>query len=96
MATIQVERRKRGIFGWCVAIVFWGFNALMAWMMITAFRVHGEVAATTVSTAETAGATIGTGLAVTVILWIWLFGAIILGLMMYFTRGRRIIETIEK
>jgi hypothetical protein len=88
---IQIERRKRGIFGWLVAI-----NALMVWWMIMAFQVHGEISATTTTAAESAGTAIGTGLAVTMILWIWLFGAFILGIMMFFTRGRRIIETIEK
>lgn len=96
MATIQIEKRRRGVFGWLVAIVFWAFNLLMAWMMITAFRAGGEVASTATSSAETTGAVIGAGMAVTMILWVWLFGAFILGIMMFFTRGRRIIETIEK
>ena len=90
MGTLQIERRKRGIFGWIVAIIFWTFNILTAVWLFGAFKAGSEMPATE------AGIAIGIGVAVTVILWTWLFGAIILGIMMFFTRGKRIIETIER
>ena len=30
----QIEKRKRGLFGWVVAILFYGFNAAMILMMV--------------------------------------------------------------
>lgn len=37
---------------------------------------------------EAAGATIGTGIGVTLLIFMWLFGAIILGIMTLLTRPR--------
>lgn len=96
MATVQIEKRRRGIFGWIVAILFWGFNLLMAIWLWGAFSVTSSVVGEAASDAEKAGAMIGAGIGVTMILWVWVFGAFILGLMMLFTRGRKEIITVER
>ena len=96
MPTIQIERRRRGVFGWIVAILFWSFNLLMAVWIWLAFSATSSVMQTSASGAESTGAAIGGGLAVTMILFIWFLGIVILGIMMLFTRGRKIIETVER
>ena len=93
MATIQVEKRKRGIFGWIVAILFWGFNVLMAasvasyWGILGTMETEGEL--------EQAGAVIGGTIGTGMLFSLWFFGAVILGLMMFFTRGKKITITRE-
>ena len=93
MVTIQVEKRKRGIFGWIVAILFWGFNALMAawvasyWGILGTMESEDEI----VQVGTVIGGTIGTGMLFT----LWFFGAVILGIMMLFTRGKKVIITRE-
>jgi len=47
------------------------------------------------SEAERAGAAIGTVVGLGMILSIWCFGAVILGLMVIFTRGQKTIEIVQ-
>lgn len=95
MPTITTETRKRGLFGWIVAILFWGWNAIMGWSFIGGLGATGEgyksAATNGQQTAYTIGSTIGFGL----ILMLWMFGAVILGLMMMFTRGKTTLVTRE-
>lgn len=92
---VRKEIRKRGFFGWVFLILFILFNLFMlAWM------IGGMSAATnTVVTgeAEQAGRAIGTALGAGIILFIWLAGAVILGLFALLTRGRKTIieETVS-
>lgn len=96
MATVQIEKRRRGIFGWIIAILFWGFNLMMAVWLWGAFSVTSTAVGEATSEAEKAGSMIGAGIGITMIIWVWLFGTIILGIMMLFTRGRKEIITVER
>jgi len=96
MATVQVERRRRGVFGWLIAILFWLFNLLMMLWLWSAVSATSTVYTSASSEAEKAGAAIGTGIGIAMILAVWAFGEVILGAMMFFTRGRRELVTIEK
>ena len=95
MGQVQIEKRKRGPFGWVVAILFWGFNIMMAVGLWGGMQGAGEVLTNAQSDAERAGAAIGTTMGVGVILFIWVLGVIILGMMMLFTRGKKVIVTQE-
>ncbi len=55
----------------------------------------GEVMNIAASDAEMAGAAIGTAIGARMILTVWVMGAVILGLMMFFTRGKKVITTKE-
>lgn len=84
---VQLRKPKRGFFGKLVKWSFIGFNILMAiWL------VSGMGAATqgmeTMSAAEKTGAAIGTGIGAALILGIWVFGDIILGLFVLLTRPK--------
>ena len=95
MPTITTETRKRGVFGWIVAVLFWGWNLLMLAATISGLNSvapdYARGGAHAGSTAYAAGATIGFGL----ILLLWLLGSLVLGLMMLFTRGKRVTISRE-
>ncbi|MFP9138688.1 hypothetical protein ACLI1C_16030 [Devosia sp. XGJD_8] len=96
MATIiRKETRKRGFFGWIFMILFILFNVLMLAWMIGGMNAATSTAA--VGQAEEAGRAIGTAMGAGIILFIWVAGAVILGLFALLTRGRKTIieETVS-
>lgn len=95
MATVTTETRKRGPFGWVVAILFWGWNLFMAWGLFSGLARTADHYSTIGSDAGRAGAAVGTALGVGAILFLWVAGAVILGLIMLFTQGKRVLVTQE-
>lgn len=89
--TIRTEKRKRGFFGWIFLVAFWLFNAAMAFSLFAGLSGTAERAASLTSEAEQAGYAVGTALGVGMILSVWAAGALILGLFVLFTRGRKVI-----
>jgi len=82
-----LRRAKRGLFGKLAVFLFWGFNLLMVlwiWSGTQAAVEHQSA----LSGAEAVGGAIGTGIGVTILVFIWVFGAIIFGLMALLTRPR--------
>lgn len=67
---------------------------MLLWM-IFGIKGSAEKAATFATEAEQAGAAIGTALGIGMVLTIWVFGAIIFGLLSFMTRGAKVItETV--
>jgi hypothetical protein len=97
MATVtRTETHKRGFFGWIFLLMFWGFNALMLFAVIAGANGSAEQATALTSDAERAGHAIGTAIGFSMLLFLWAAGAIIFGLLSYFTRGKKVIvETIR-
>jgi hypothetical protein len=95
MATISIEKRRRGVFGWLVAIVFWGYNLFMlVWFSLSVGLFSRAMQqGPPMTEARRAGVALGAGIAWTGFLGMWLLGAVILGLMMLFTRGKKITIT---
>lgn len=85
-----IERRRRGFFGWIFLILFWGFNALMAYALIKA--VGGDVPPPS-ARANMDAYRAGQGIAIMMWLIFWAAGAVVFGLLAYFSRGKR--EFIE-
>lgn len=83
----QISKPKRGFFGKIVVWGFWLFNALMiAWIW---GGVSGNVdQMASMEGAEQAGAAIGTAIGGTILIIIWLIGAVILGIMALLTRPK--------
>ena len=84
---VQLRKPKRGFWG---KLVKWGFiifNILMVFWLISGIGAATE-GMDVMSEAERAGATIGTGIGVALILGIWLIGDVILGLFVLFTRPK--------
>ena len=85
---VQRYIRKRGFFGKLFKFLFIAFNALMfVWVVGYWITVNGMLQ-TSASDATTAGmqigATIGTGL----LLFLWVAGSVILGLITLLSRGK--------
>lgn len=82
-----LRKAKRGIFGKITIAAFWLFNLLMvAWIWGGTQNAVNTSAG--LSGAEAAGAAIGTGVAVTMLVFLWVIGAVILGLMALLTRPK--------
>jgi hypothetical protein len=86
-----VESRQRSFVGKLFKWAFIGFNFLMLWWMGD-YLVHiSNVYSTAGSDAGRAGASIGAFMGLSAIIMLWMLGDIILGLMVLFTRGKKII-----
>ncbi|MCB9947758.1 MAG: hypothetical protein H6842_08010 [Rhodospirillaceae bacterium] len=88
-----IEKRSRGPLGRLVAIVFWGFNLLMLLWLLSAIGVIGNQLDSAASDVQQTATTIGAGIGFSMILGVWLIGALVLGLVKFLTRGS--IETYE-
>ena len=88
----QIEKRRRGPFGWIVAILFYGFSIVMILMMALTWVGVGSVG-DSFDDASVAAIGVAGFFSTVALIWFWLFGAIILGIMMFFTRGKKIILT---
>jgi hypothetical protein len=91
---VETHIRKRGFFGWVFLILFWAFNALMAlWMWLAAGMIGNQYVSATGPNREfhQAGTAIGGAIGGAMILFIWLAGAVILGLFVLVTRGRKTV-----
>jgi len=84
---IPLKKAKRGIFGKIIKWLFIGFNILMVFWLISYMGSIGEAVATGTeaeSTGAVIGGTIGTGM----LMGVWIFGDIILGMFVLFTRPK--------
>lgn len=84
-----LRKPQRTMFGKIVKWSFIGFNVLMLLWLVTGVGGAAENIDNAGSEAERAGAAIGTGLGAMVIIFIWLVGAVILGLMTMLTRAKK-------
>lgn len=90
----RVETRKRGFFG----MIFWwmllAFNAFMGLWLFHAVKISSEHFQATTDAASQAGTAIGGTIAAGVLLWLWVFGDVVLGLLVLLSRGKKV--TIER
>lgn len=84
---VQLRKPKRGFFGKLFKWTFIGFNILMLIWLITGMNAATE-GMEAMSEAEQTGAAIGTGIGAAMILGVWVFGDIILGLFVLFTKAK--------
>ncbi|MFB2530687.1 hypothetical protein ACEYYA_00800 [Paracoccus sp. p3-h83] len=91
----RIEKRKRGVFGWLFLLLFIGFNLLMLFAFISGVGGSAEQASHLTTEAERAGAALGTALGAGFLLSIWAAGAIILGIIVMLTRGKKIITETQ-
>jgi ABC-type Fe3+ transport system permease subunit len=88
---VRREKRVRGPFGQIVKWVFILFNLFMIFCLFKGIGAVGTAVHDASSEAERAGASIGTAIGMTMILAIWGFGDVILGLFVLLTRGDKIV-----
>ena len=85
---VQLRKPKRGFFGKLVKWGFIGFNILMVIWLFSYWGSVGDLASTAGSEAEKAGAAIGGTIGTGMLFCLWVFGDIILGLFVMFTRPK--------
>ena len=85
---VPLRKPKRSFFGKLFKYTFILFNLLMLWWLIAGMGAASEVVESAGSSAEQAGAAIGTGLGAMMIFGIWVVGDFILGLFVLFTRPK--------
>ena len=84
----QLRKPKRGFFGKIFLWLFYLFNVLMLLWLISGMNATSEIANQAVTEAEKAGAALGTGIGLTMILFVWAIGDIITGLLALMTRPK--------
>jgi hypothetical protein len=94
--TVRIEKRQRGVFGWIFLVAFWAWNVFMGIGLIGGIANNVEMADHISGEAQKAGHAIGTVMGAGMLFVIWVLGAILLGLFVMLTRGKKIItETVE-
>lgn len=88
---IRTETRKRGFMGQVFKWLFIAFNLLMAWAFFDGMSGASQTYQTAGSEAGRAGAAIGTAIGASMVMVLWAGGAVILGLFVMFTRGKKVI-----
>lgn len=83
----QLRKPKRSFFGKICLWIFYLFNVLMVVWLVGGLKATSQIEA--VTEAEKAGAAIGTGIGVTMILIVWVIGDVITGFLALMTRPKR-------
>lgn len=84
-----LRKAKRSFLGKLCKWSFILWNILMIVWLVSGLGSSAEVYNSAASQAEQAGAAIGTGIGVMMILTLWVIGDIILGLFVLFTRPKK-------
>ncbi len=79
---------QRSLFGKIIKWTFIGYNILMLLWFLSGINVATEGITNSVSDAEKAGATIGSGIGIMFIIFVWTAGTILLGIFTLLTRPR--------
>jgi hypothetical protein len=86
----RTEARRRGLLGWFFLLLFWGFNALMLYVLVMTVGENAEQSRYLTGAARQ-GFEMGTGIAIMIMLFFWAAGAVVFGSMAYFTRGKLVV-----
>lgn len=90
-----MTKHQRGFFGRVWQIVFWLFQLAMAGFVVANFQAVGVVTEDCVEVACQAGATIGGGIIAIAGWFMWFLGTLVLGLLMFATRGVLVTYDVE-
>ncbi len=89
MNTQTLQKPKRSFFGKIIKWTFIGFNILMLIWLVGGVGSASREIVKAGNDAEQAGAAIGTGIGAIVIIFIWVAGATILGILTLLTRPKK-------
>lgn len=100
----QVTKHQRGFFGRVWQIVFWVFQLGMIALVAANFSAVGNVTADCAKQAADAanagacqaGAVIGGGILAVGGWFVWFLGTMVLGVLMFATRGKLVTYEVEK
>ncbi|MCK1542009.1 hypothetical protein IVB12_08505 [Bradyrhizobium sp. 179] len=86
---VRTEKYQRGTFGTFIKWAFIAFNVLMLIWIIGGFHAASTIEVH--SNAERAGRAIGSAIGVASLLTLWMVGDVILGILVLFTRGTKVV-----
>lgn len=89
METFKEQKPQRSTIGKFFKYTFIGFNILMFIWLIGGVGSASQSISNTSSEAEQAGAAIGTGIGAIFIIFLWVAGDVILGILTYFTKAKK-------
>lgn len=84
----QLRKPKRSFIGKLIKWIFILFNLLMIFWLVGGTMSASETYSTATSEAARAGAAIGTGLGISMILTLWVIGDILIGIFVFLTRPK--------
>jgi hypothetical protein len=90
-----IETRGRGLFGWIFLLLFWGFNALMAFALVAGVSEHLRKTPVFTDADMKEAYDVGTGIGIMIWLAFWAIGSVVLGLLARLTRGKRELTETE-
>jgi hypothetical protein len=93
---VQSHVRKRGFFGKIFKFLFIAFNALMLIWVVSYWVTLGGMFQTAATDATKTGMEIGAAIGTGALLFLWVAGAIILGLITMLSRGSTVVITNPK
>ena len=96
MATVRIEKHKRGFLGHIFKWLFILFNTIMLIWLVSYWTQVAHLSTDATSDAEKAGAAIGTTMGTGLLLMFWMVGTVVLGALTYFSRGPKIITEVER
>ena len=85
---VQLNKPKRSVLGKILKWLFIVFNLIIIYWLFAGVGASADVANHASSEAGKAGAAIGTGIGVMMLLFLWVVGDIILGMLVMFTRPK--------
>ena len=88
---MEAVRRKRGFFGWFFLLLFIGFNILMLWAADAGMGASDKLPGLSTNVFSL-GVDLGAAIGVAAFAVCWVVGFLLLGLLAYLTRGRKVIE----
>lgn len=95
MNVVRREVSDRTVFGKICKWVFILFNAIMAFLLFRGCMAAGEHMNNYQTEAARTGSAIGATIGLSMVLFIWLAGVVILGFFVVLTRRKKIIEVDE-
>ncbi len=93
--TVRIERHRRGPIGHILKWLFILFNLGMIVWVLSYWVDIGHMSQNASSEAAQAGTAIGATIGTGMLMFVWVFGVIILGALTYFSRGPKVITEEE-
>jgi predicted MFS family arabinose efflux permease len=88
---MEAVRRKRGFFGWFFLLLFIGFNILMLWAADFGMGAADKLPSLS-NNVFSLGVDLGAAIGIVAFIVCWVVGFLLLGLLAYLTRGRKVTE----
>lgn len=95
-AVVQRHVRKRGFFGKLFKFLFIAFNALMLIWVVSYWVTLGGMFQTAASDSTKTGMEIGAAIGTGALLFLWMAGSVILGLITLLSRGSIVVISGDK